>query len=107
MVGHLARVLEQVAADADVSLSRLLLAGPEERARVVVEWNRTERPFPREACIHQLFQAQAGRTPDAVALAWGAEEMTYLELDARANRLAHHLVRLGAGPEARVGILLE
>ncbi|MFL5381090.1 MAG: amino acid adenylation domain-containing protein, partial [Longimicrobiaceae bacterium] len=107
MVGHLLRMLEQVAADADVRLSRLALAGPEERARVVVEWNRTGRPFPREACIHQLFQAQAGRTPDTVALVWGAEELTYRELDARANRLAHHLVRLGVGPEARVGICLE
>jgi amino acid adenylation domain-containing protein len=107
MLGHLVRVLEQVVADADVSLSRLALAGPEERARVVVEWNRTGRPFPREACVHQLFQAQAGRTPDAVALVWGAEEMTYRELDARANRLAHHLAALGVGPESRVGLRLE
>ncbi|HST58150.1 MAG TPA: amino acid adenylation domain-containing protein, partial [Longimicrobium sp.] len=107
MVGHLERVLEQVASDADVRLSRLALAGPEERAQVVVEWNRTERPFPREACIHQLFQAQAERTPDAVALVWGAEEMTYRELDARANQLAHHLAGLGVGPESRVGLRLE
>ncbi|HEU4561477.1 MAG TPA: amino acid adenylation domain-containing protein, partial [Longimicrobium sp.] len=107
MLGHLARVLEQVTDDADVRLSRLALAGPEERARVVVEWNRTGRPFPREACIHQLFQAQAGRTPGAVALAWGAEELTYRELDARANRLAHHLAGLGVGPESRVGVRVE
>jgi amino acid adenylation domain-containing protein len=107
MLGHLARVLEQVAADPDVRLSRLALAGPEERAQVVVEWNRTGRPFPREACIHQLFQAQAERTPGAVALVWGAREMTYRELDARANRLAHHLAGLGVGPESRVGLRLE
>ncbi|WP_420127100.1 amino acid adenylation domain-containing protein [Longimicrobium sp.] len=106
MLDHLSRVLEQAAADADVPLSRLALAGPEERARVVVEWNRTERPFP-EACIHQLFQAQAGRTPDAVALVWGAEKLTYGELDARANRLAHHLAGLGVGPESRVGLRVE
>jgi amino acid adenylation domain-containing protein len=107
MVGHLARVLEQVAADADVRLSRLALAGPEERAQVVVEWNRTERPFPDEACIHQLFQGQAERTPGAAALVWGAEELTYRELDARANRLAHHLAGLGVGPESRVGLRVE
>src|SRR6185295_17115214 len=107
MLGHLVRMLEQVAADAEVRLSRLALAGPEERARVVVEWNRTERPFPRESCIHQLFQAQAGRTPDAAALVWGDEELTYRELDARANRLAHHLAGLGVGPESRVGVRLE
>jgi amino acid adenylation domain-containing protein len=106
MLRHLARVLEQVAADADVPLSRLVLAGPEERAQVVGEWNRTERPFP-EGCIHALFQAQAERTPDAAALVWGAEALTYRELDARANRLAHHLAGLGVGPESRVGLRVE
>jgi amino acid adenylation domain-containing protein len=107
MLGHLSLVLEQVAADADVRLSRLALAGPEERARVVVEWNRTEAEFPRDAAIHALFEAQAARTPDAVALVWGAEELTYRELDARANRLAHHLAGLGVGPESRVGVRVE
>ncbi|HET7231440.1 MAG TPA: amino acid adenylation domain-containing protein, partial [Longimicrobium sp.] len=107
MLGHLARLLEQVAADADVRLSRLALAGPEERAQVVVEWNRTARPFPREACIHQLFQSQAERTPGAAALVWGEAEVTYRELDARANQLAHHLAGLGVGPESRVGLRLE
>ncbi|HEX2184154.1 MAG TPA: condensation domain-containing protein, partial [Chloroflexota bacterium] len=107
MLGHLARVLEQVAADADVSLSRLALTGPEERARVVVEWNRTERPYPRRVCVHELFDEQVRERPGAVALAWGEESLTYRELDARANRLAHHLMRLGVGPESRVGVLLE
>ncbi|HEX9937882.1 MAG TPA: amino acid adenylation domain-containing protein, partial [Longimicrobium sp.] len=107
MLGHLARVLEQVADDPDVRLSRLALAGPEERAQVVVEWNRTERPFPREASIHALFEAQSARTPDAAALVWGPEELTYRELDARANRLAHHLAALGVGPESRVGLRVE
>ncbi|HYR08161.1 MAG TPA: condensation domain-containing protein, partial [Longimicrobium sp.] len=107
MLGHLARVLEQVAADADVRLSRLALTGPEERARVVEEWNRTERPYPRGVCVHELFEAQVRERPDAVALAWGDESLTYRELDARANRLANHLVRLGVGPDDRVGVLLE
>jgi amino acid adenylation domain-containing protein len=107
MLGHLARVLEQVADDADVRLSRLALTGPEERARVVEEWNRTERPYPRGAGINELFDAQVRERPDAVALAWGDESLTYRELDARSNRLAHHLVRLGVGPDARVGVLLE
>jgi amino acid adenylation domain-containing protein len=107
MLGHLERVLEQVAADADVRLSCLVLAGPEERARVVVEWNRTERPYPRGVCIHELFDAQVRERPDAVALVWGEESLTYRELDARANQLANHLVRLGVGPDVRVGVLLE
>ncbi|HZG42966.1 MAG TPA: amino acid adenylation domain-containing protein, partial [Longimicrobium sp.] len=107
MLGHLARVLEQVAADADMRLSRLVLTGPEERARVVVEWNRTERAYPRGVCVHELFEAQVRERPGAVALAWGEESLTYRELDARANQLANHLVRLGVGPDARVGVLLE
>ncbi|HEU4558131.1 MAG TPA: amino acid adenylation domain-containing protein, partial [Longimicrobium sp.] len=107
MLGHLSRVLEQVAADADVRLSRLALAGPEERARVVEEWNRTERPYPRGVSINELFDAQVRERPDAVALAWGDASLTYRQLDTRANRLANHLVRLGVGPDARVGVLLE
>jgi amino acid adenylation domain-containing protein len=107
MLGHLVRVLEQVAADADVRLSRLALTWPEERDRVVEEWNRTERAYPRDVCVHDLFEAQVRERPDAVALVWGDESLTYAELDARANRLANHLVRLGVGPDARVGVLLE
>jgi amino acid adenylation domain-containing protein len=107
MLGHLARVLEQVAADADVRLSRLQLLGEGERALMLTEWNRTERPYPRGVCIHELFEAQARERPDAVALVWGEAELTYREVAARANRLAHHLVRRGVGPEARVGVLLE
>ncbi|HST62575.1 MAG TPA: condensation domain-containing protein, partial [Longimicrobium sp.] len=107
MLGHLARVLEQVAADADVRLSHLALAGPEERGQVVEEWNRTERPYPRNVCVHELFEAQVRERPDAVALVWGDESLTYRELDARANQLANHLVQLGVGPDVRVGVLLE
>jgi amino acid adenylation domain-containing protein len=106
MIRHLERLLEQVAADPDVRLSRLALAGPEERAQVIVEWNRTGRPF-LEGCIHQLFEEQVRRTPDAAALVWGVEELTYRQLDARANRLAHHLGGLGVGPESRVGLRVE
>ncbi|HVG44622.1 MAG TPA: amino acid adenylation domain-containing protein, partial [Longimicrobium sp.] len=63
--------------------------------------------YPAGACIHELFEAQAARTPGAVALRFGEESLTYAELDARANRLAHHLAGLGAGPEARVGICVD
>ena len=68
MLGHLERVLEQVAADADVRLSRLELLGEAERALVLEEWNRTEAEYPADRCIHELFEAQAARTPDAVAV---------------------------------------
>jgi amino acid adenylation domain-containing protein len=107
MLGHLARVLEQVAADADVRLSRLELLGESERALVLEEWNRTEAEVPADRCIHELFEAQAARTPDAVALVFDDETLSYAELNARANRLAHHLAGLGVGSETRVGICLE
>ncbi|HEY7768517.1 amino acid adenylation domain-containing protein, partial [Longimicrobium sp.] len=107
MLGHLARVLEQVAADADVRFSRVELLEKPERALVLEEWNRTERPYPRGVCVHELFAAQVRERPGAVALVWGDESLTYRELDVRSNQLAHHLVRLGVGPDARVGVLLE
>jgi amino acid adenylation domain-containing protein len=107
MLGHLERVLEQVAADADVRLSRLRLLGEAERALVLEEWNRTDAEVPRDACIHELFEAQVERTPGAPALVYEDEEVTYAELNARANRLAHHLAALGVGPEARVAVCVE
>ncbi|MFL5542424.1 MAG: non-ribosomal peptide synthetase, partial [Longimicrobiaceae bacterium] len=107
MVRHLERVLEQVAGDAGVRLSGLELLGEAERRQVVEEWNRTAAEYPAGRCIHQLFEDQAERTPDAVAVVHEGESLTYRELNERANRLARHLVRLGAGPEARVGLCLE
>ncbi|HEX6373983.1 MAG TPA: amino acid adenylation domain-containing protein [Longimicrobium sp.] len=107
MLQHLQRVLEQVAADADVRLSGLVLVDPAERAEMIHAWNQTERPWPRGVTIHQLFEAQVAQRPDAVALVWDDVELTYIELDAEANQLANHLVRLGVGPESRVGVLLE
>ncbi|HEU4886061.1 MAG TPA: condensation domain-containing protein, partial [Longimicrobium sp.] len=104
LLGHLVRVLEQVAEDADLRLSELDLLAEAERARVVEEWNRTDAPVPSTACIHTLFEAQAARTPHAVAATDGRGSLTYVALNERANRLAHHLVRLGVGPEVRVGI---
>ncbi|HEU0076629.1 MAG TPA: amino acid adenylation domain-containing protein, partial [Longimicrobiaceae bacterium] len=107
MLRHLARVLEQVAEDAEVRLSGIELMGAEERRLIVEEWNRTGAELPAERCIHQLFEEQAERTPDAVAVVFEGEALSYAELNARANRLAHALRRRGAGPEVRVGICLE
>ncbi|HEU4884020.1 MAG TPA: amino acid adenylation domain-containing protein, partial [Longimicrobium sp.] len=106
MLGHLARVLEQVAADADVRLSRLELLGDAERALVLEAWNRTDAAYPRR-CIHELVEAQAARRPDAVAVVDEGETLTYGELDRRANRLAHRLIALGVRAEDRVALFLE
>jgi amino acid adenylation domain-containing protein len=107
MLGHLERVLEQVAADADVRLSRLELLGDAERARVLEEWNRTGAEYPAGECIHELIEAQAARTPDAVAVRFDEESLTYRQLNEEANRLAHYLRRRGVGPEVPVGVLVE
>ncbi|HEU4556752.1 MAG TPA: condensation domain-containing protein, partial [Longimicrobium sp.] len=107
MLGHLARVLEQVATDADARLSRLDLLGEAERALVLEAWNRTAAEVPADRCIHELFQAQAARTPGAVAVHFEEESLTCAELNAGANQLAHYLRRRGVGPEVRVGICLE
>ena len=106
MAEHLERVLEQVAAHPDRRLSRLDLVGAAEREQVA-EWNRTGAEFPADRCVHELFAAQAARVPDAVAVTFGDEALTFRGLDERANRLAHHLRGLGVGPEVRVGICLE
>jgi amino acid adenylation domain-containing protein len=104
MLGHLRRVLEQVAADADQPISQLDLLADAEREVVVEAWNATEAPYATTECIHTLFEAQAARTPNAAAATSGTETITYAELNAKANRLAHHLRAMGVGAETRVGI---
>ncbi|HST59371.1 MAG TPA: amino acid adenylation domain-containing protein [Longimicrobium sp.] len=106
MAEHLERMLDQAALHPDARVSRLRLMRRAERQRVL-EWNRTSGRYPADRCIHQLFGAQAARTPDAAALLYEGGSLSFRALDARANRVAHHLRRLGVGPEARVGICLE
>ncbi|HEX2092531.1 MAG TPA: amino acid adenylation domain-containing protein, partial [Longimicrobiaceae bacterium] len=104
MASHLARVLEQVAARPEARLSQLELLSETERALVLEEWNRTAAEYPADRCIHELFEAQVERTPDAEAVAFEGERLTYAELNDRANRLAHHLRERGVGPDARVAV---
>ncbi|HEV3051384.1 MAG TPA: amino acid adenylation domain-containing protein, partial [Longimicrobium sp.] len=106
-VGYLRRLLEEMAADDAMPVERLDLLSAAERRMVVEEWNATDAELPTGACAHELFQAQAERTPDAVALVWQDETLSYAALDHAANRLANHLRRRGVGPETRVGICLE
>jgi amino acid adenylation domain-containing protein len=106
-LGYLRRVLEEMAADDATPVDRLELLSAAERRMVVEEWNRTDAEYPAGACIHELFEAQAERAPDAVAVAWKDETLSYAALDHAANRLANHLRRRGVRPETRVGIYLE
>ena len=105
--GYLRRVLAEMVADDGRRVERLPLMPESERQLVVREWNRTDAAYPAESCIHELFEAQAARTPDATAVVSETETRTYAELNARANRLAHHLRAVGVGPGVRVGLFVE
>ncbi|WP_420126318.1 non-ribosomal peptide synthetase, partial [Longimicrobium sp.] len=106
-LGYLRRVLRAMAVDDAQAVDRIELLSSDERRRVVEEWNRTEADYPRELCIHQFFEAQVERAPDAPAVIFGNEALSYAELNARANRLAHHLRTLGVGPDTRVAICVD
>ncbi|CAJ6803575.1 non-ribosomal peptide synthase [Burkholderia pseudomallei] len=102
------RLLEgMTAGSANVSVARLPLLDEAEREQVVHEWNATERVYPIRQCIHQLFEAQAARTPNAIAIAIGDERLTYAALNASANRLARHLRALGVVADTRVAVCIE
>ena len=73
----------------------------------MVEWNDTGRNYPKDRCIHELFEEQVERTPEAVAVVFEDQQLTYKALNRRANQLAHYLRKLGVGPEVRVGICVE
>lgn len=107
LAGHWLRLLEGIVEDPSLQLSALPLLTEAERRQVLVDWNDTAADYPIDTCIHQLFEAQVERTPHAVALVYEETELTYRELNRRANQLAHHLQQLGVKPETLVGLCLE
>ena len=107
MVGHLQTLLAGVVADPDQPVAKLPLLTTAERQQVLVEWNDTATTYPKATCLHQLFEEQVQRTPAAVALIVEEQRLTYQELNAQANQLAHYLQTLGVGPDVPVGICLE
>jgi amino acid adenylation domain-containing protein len=107
MLGHFETLLEGISAAPARAIGELPLLTTAEQQQVLVDWNATARTYPREVCLHELFEVQVDRSPDAVALVFGRAQLTYRELDARANQLAHHLRGLGVGPEVRVAICVQ
>lgn len=105
-IDHWRTLLEAMADDDSRPLADLLLLTPAQRQQVLAQWNATQAPYPRHACLHQSFEAQAGRTPDAVAVVHEARQLTYAQLNAQANRLAHRLIALGVRPDARVALCM-
>jgi amino acid adenylation domain-containing protein len=107
MAGHYQMMLEGIAANPDLRLSELPLLTETERQQILVEWNIDATDYPRDKCIHELFEEQVERTPDAVALIFEDKQLTYREVNNRANQLAHYLRKQGVGPEVFVGICEE
>ncbi|HEU4653813.1 MAG TPA: amino acid adenylation domain-containing protein, partial [Steroidobacteraceae bacterium] len=104
---YLEHLLRAVATDRHASIATLSLMGTEERDRLLLEWNNTDQPAGPEHTIHDLLAFQAARTPNATALEFGTDRMTYAELDQRANQVARHLQSLGVVPETCVGLCIE
>ncbi len=106
MLAYLQTLLEAITLEPDRSIESLPLLTARE-AELIARSNDTDTDYPRGECIHTLFEAQAERTPDAIAVVFQGERLTYRDLNRRANQLAHHLRSLCVGPEVRVGICLE
>jgi amino acid adenylation domain-containing protein len=104
---HLRTLLESAAADPGARVGDLALLPPAERHQLLAEWNDTGRDASPDICLHELFEAQAARRPEAVAVRFQGRSLTYGDLDLRANRLARHLAGLGVGPASLVGICAE
>jgi surfactin family lipopeptide synthetase A len=107
MTEHFQTLLQSAVANPDQRVSRLPLLTAAERYQLLIEWNNTQADYLSDRCLHQLFEAQADRTPDATSVVFENQQLTYRELNRRANQLAHHLVELGVGPDVLVGICVE
>ena len=107
MLANFSVLLEGVASDPGQRISSLPVLTAAEKALVLETWNRTTTDYPRDACVHHVFEEQAARCPDATALIFGEQSITYQELDRRANHLARFLRRHGLGPGSRAALCLE
>ncbi|HEC83714.1 MAG TPA: amino acid adenylation domain-containing protein, partial [Thioploca sp.] len=107
MVGHFNTLLESIATNPEQQVDELPLLTAAEQHQLLVDWNDTAVDYPVEKCIHQLFEAQVERTPEAIAVVFGNQQLTYRALNTKANQLAHHLQTLGVKPEVLVGICIE
>ncbi|HEX6292107.1 MAG TPA: amino acid adenylation domain-containing protein [Herpetosiphonaceae bacterium] len=107
MAEHYQILLDAILADPEQTITRLPLLTVAERQQLLGAWNATGAPFAATTCIHQHFEAQAARTPQATALVAGSVDLSYAELNQRANQLAHYLRRHGVGPESYVAVCLH
>jgi amino acid adenylation domain-containing protein len=107
MARHYEKVVEKVIRDAEQRIGEIDLLSASERRQIVEEWNRTARDYPRERCLHELFEEQVERTPDQIAVIFEEQCLSYRELDRRANQLANYLRGKGVRAGALVGLCVE
>ncbi|BDI19702.1 hypothetical protein ANSO36C_55040 [Nostoc cf. commune SO-36] len=115
MLGHFQTLLENIVSNPEQCISRLQILTPSEIQQLLIDWNDTKTDYPQDKCIHQLFEEQVEKTPDAIALsarsanavAFEHQKLTYRELNNRANQLAHYLQKLSVKPEILVAICIE
>ena len=107
MAKHFERLLNSIVLNPQQRISQLPMLTEVEQQQLLFEWNNTQAEYPLDKCIHQLFEEQAERTPDNVAVVFEDQQLTYRELNARANQLAHYLQKLGVRPDVLVGICVE
>ncbi|MEG5139392.1 MULTISPECIES: non-ribosomal peptide synthetase [unclassified Microcoleus] len=104
---HFQALLESIVKNPEVAISQVDILSDRDRHQLLVEFNQTQKDYQTNKCVHQLFEEQADRTPDSIAVVFEDQKITYRELNDRANQLAHHLQNLGVEPEAIVGICVE
>ncbi len=107
MAQHWTHLLLGIVSDSQQRISDLPLLETAEYQRIVHDWNRADESFAQDLCIHELISQQVAASPDALAVTFATQHLTYAELDAQANRLAHRLIELGVGPEVRVGVAMQ
>ena len=107
MAGHFVTLLEAIVENPQQPISQLPMLTAVEQQQLFVQWNDTQADYPQDLCIHQLFEEQVKHTPNAIAVIFENQQLTYQQLNTQANQLAHYLQSLGVGPEILVGIYLE
>ncbi len=107
LLGHLEVVLESAVSNPEQKISKLPLLTPAEHVQILVDWNQTSTVYPREATVHKLFEKAVCKNPDAIAVRYGSDQLTYAQLNDRANRVANFLRKLGAGPDVPIGVSME
>jgi amino acid adenylation domain-containing protein len=107
MIGHYETLLAKAVERPDLPVSKIPLLTGEEQSLILEGWNATKSEYPQTMCLHQLIEAQTKRTPEAIAVVMGKEQISYRVLDERASQLANYLQQRGVGPETLVGVFLE